>query len=96
MTTGWECPVCKSVWAPSVLRCQNNHGGQSAPVPNHPIWPVYPGTTTVTSAAPDSATVTYVTTAVQRGPVQIYGAAELPAGYTVHQSFVSFDTRGVA
>lgn len=23
--TGWECPVCHEVWAPSVLRCPSNH-----------------------------------------------------------------------
>lgn len=40
MTTGWECPVCHSVWAPSVLRCQNTHGGQQGtPVPVNPHWP---------------------------------------------------------
>lgn len=70
MTTGWECPVCKSVWAPSVLRCQNNHGAMGAPVPINPIYP--PGTGPVsfdTSAIPDTATII---------------SATLTAGYTVN------------
>jgi hypothetical protein len=46
MSTGWECPVCKTVWAPSVLRCQNNHGGQLGTVVITPWSPVQPGTTT--------------------------------------------------
>lgn len=83
MTTGWECPICKSVWAPSVLRCQNNHGAMGAPVPVNPLFPWGTGgTTTISSGVPN--TVTYVTTAVSHGPVQVYGASDLPAGYTVN------------
>lgn len=22
-TTGWQCPRCKSIWAPSVIKCES-------------------------------------------------------------------------
>ena len=74
---GWQCPLCNTIHAPTVLRCECNQGDKIVSLPSP--WTIFPGGTSPNTLPPPPWKVTCEEPNITT--ISVTTSTQAPTGY---------------